>query len=453
MRQAEIFHFNTVYPLNRIPYAVGKELSLENDARTIGRALPYLNACERHAKVHSYRAAVQDGMDQWYMRQQLELALEAVQDDCEGYAERRQSELVLADYIESMKDKHRFAYYGNRLDALVESMRACRQGGTVGLKPDGGHVVAWDSKCGNSRLCPDESREEQQRLESKYLPHMMAWQRGSDYRPGESVRDDFGKYHRKRGSYESTGNSARRRLFYAVINPPNAPAGNLHEYKRELSSSFAAMLRDRVEQSAAEKMGSGSRAKWRPVFPSLKGALVVQEDPLSQHGDWNVHLNVILAVEGAFSYKDFRAWWTARYPGGCQVEINELKRNDARGVAASLRELIKYSAAPIAGKAEAKYRAGTTAAPPMTMWPHERFIEWWQAGKAFRRTRSYGAFYKVPEADTGTLGGVTWVGKLEFQRDGSYWVDLILEDNFSSSGHSPRNHNFSGVTPPPTGPP
>lgn len=102
-----------------------------------------------------------------------------------------------------------------------------------------------------------------------------------------------------------------------------------------------------------------------------------------------------------------------------------------------------------------KKEAHLELAPALIDWPRERFMEWWEAGLRFRRTRSYGLWFKLgdPEREP-DLSEVRWRGRLWWdhrakayavERAGAVSVDLIQGDNFSS--RQGRSDNFLGSGP------
>jgi len=284
------------------------------------------------------------------------------------YAERTEAEKMLADYIDEIVDVDDL-----KLHQLVDKMRRCRNSGVMGKTSDDRTVFVWDEKCSCSKLCPHESRDETQRL----------------------IR----RYHSPIIDFINEKNS--HRAFYSVFSYQNYKPGDLKEGKRDIIKRFN---------------------KWRGNHPEVKGALLIEEDPLSVHGDWNVHLNVILLVDGAFCYGQARTTWGNEY----QLYITKLNQDN---LTKTLIEAIKYSAQIVPSKSAAKASANATRAPAMIQWSHEQWIEWWKANKGFRRTRSYGVLYGIKDDEAGDeLTDVTWLGEIEFSHDGRYFVSLILGD-------------------------
>lgn len=272
------------------------------------------------------------------------------------YQKRRELENELADYIADV------AAVANRPDlfSISDRLANCRKTGTVGVKPDGGHIIAWDAKCGLVRLCPDESREETQRIDKFYRPEILNF---------------------KTKTYS-------HRLFYAVFTAENYAPGELLKGKKELFEKYKEFIKQTNQDKDNKKILS---------------SLVIQEDPLSAGLDWNVHLNALLLVNGEFDYQAMRERW------GGNVHFQEIKQeNDKpleKTISNSIRELIKYSSLIVSEKSQAKAgdkqeslfddSPGFNGAPGMLDWPTERFLEWWDAQQGFRRTRSYGELYAL----------------------------------------------------------
>ena len=437
-------------------------LYLNPHARTIP---PHIQQCidilERHRKAQECTPGTGNRYE--LARLQDELELEAIE-----RAGRRNAEHELADYIRGIADGMNCESFEDielrqELVSLSNRLGSCRMSGTVGLI-EGRPVMAWDYKCGLVRLCPDESREETQRLTDFYLPAMLDWCRESPL----------------------------HRVYYAVFTVHNFRPGHLKTGKQYLFEKFKAWMNARYQYCPAiQRHGSyiQTQQMTAKVWPQIKGAFVVQEDPLSATGDWNVHLNVFLFVKGEFSYKAVRETW------GANIHITELGR-DEQSLRSALLEAIKYSAQTVPEKSDGKAAAGDTAAPAMTEWPPERWIEWWKANQGFRRTRAYGCLYalhakrwdamdmmgrtevlriagapmelcKLTWKEIGQdmkkkdrerlkvalrkamthgerldMNKVEWIGTVQFTADGRYRVDLIPGDNFSASRR--LGGNFSG---------
>ena len=119
------------------------------------------------------------------------------------------------------------------------------------------------------------------------------------------------------------------------------------------------------------------------------------EDPLSADHQWNVHLNVILLVDGRFDFDQAGAVWSEVWGTYADVRFQPLKRE---GIAGALAELVKYAAKTIpaegAGEGTTNPRTNRPAPPAMTEWPPDLFIEWWDA-RHYRRVRGYGRLYAI----------------------------------------------------------
>lgn len=346
----------------------------------------------------------------------LELALirEQLQTDSGTWSKRREAELILADYIDQIPDP--YGIHG--LADIVERLRTCRQSGCIGIRPGGGSLIAWDNKCGLVRLCPDESREETQRLAERYVPAIRDW---VQEKPG-------------------------RRVFYAVLTQHNYRPGQLANGKRHQFEEYKDFINRKLKACPVRFYPQHGfwhvdrkRSRKRTITPdsiaSIKGSLVVQEDPLSANGDWNVHLNALFLVDGPFDYKEIRDEW------GANVEIKQVNPDD---LARTILELVKYSAQAVSTKSEEKKKRHATDAPAMVEWENNLWLEWFHAQQGFRRTRSYGCLYGIPEPDLEEfdISLVEWVGQIKFDLGSGYRVDLIPGDNFSNSRHHPGNNHL-----------
>lgn len=334
---------------------------------------------------------------------EVEAELESQSTDWNG---RRAVKLELADYMDRVGQQE---LRPDVLDA-AKALRECRDHGFIGIGPQG-VVKAWDQKCEMVRLCPDEARDETARLAEKYVPELVRW---ASEKPG-------------------------RRLQYAVLTAPNFPAGELERAKSLLFDQLQdRILKAKYQAAPIEwiytprgKVCKRTRKRTIAKFPSIKGALVVQEDPLSAHGDWNVHLNVIFAVDGPIDWKELRQEW------GWGLHIRELP-HEVKALTGAVKELAKYSAQAVATKSATKSARHSTKAPPMTEWPGALWCEWFDAQQRFRRTRSYGCFYGITfEPETFPMDEIEWIGEVEWDPAAArYRVALIRGDKFFSSGGS-----------------
>lgn len=302
----------------------------------------------------------------------------------EGYKKRAGVRDAIANYLEQTVIPSVFA---EELFNVAAKLRKARRTFTWGTRPDGEIMMVWDDKSGLVRLDPDEAREETRRLAERYIPALMAF-----------ARAGYG-------------------LHYCVFTMPNFAPDKLALGKKKLYKRFVNLLRKRLNKA--------------PMFPELMGALVVQEDPLSADGTWNVHLNVVLVTKETFHpglYKKLRRAWH------WNVELKPLKAG-AGDLARTFNELIKYSTQAVPEKAADKASRGATRAPAMTEWSAAQFWEWWQAQKGFRRTRTYGCLYgnKVLKPEPLGLDDVTWhgtgyCGKWSFSAQAPLLIDLIPGD-------------------------
>ncbi len=326
--------------------------------------------------------------------------------------QRRRIEHEVADYLEDH----------GLLGDIVPKLRCCRMSGHYGEEATGAVVVGWDSKCGQARLCPDESRVEQRRLVRHYKAPVLAWAK---------------KF------------SRRRRIHKLVITWPNIPAGELDRFNRLMFAELADLLK-------IKKCADGvPRSK---SFPAIQGMQVTQECPLSARGDWNLHLNAILLVDGRFDWAKFRAAWYAQtvrhFPEytdtDFQINFRELPRDDERALEKAIEECIKYPVKHVTAKADAD-----RLAPGLVDWPPDLFMEWWQAGLRFRRTRSYGMLFRVDAPEDLPRDGITWRGRIWWDDRGSAYavevpaVSLIQGDK--SAVWRGKNDYFLNNRPPGVG--
>lgn len=342
-------------------------------------------------EVHSYAHWAPVAVE---ANQQLELELP-------GYSKNHVTRQGLAEVItERALPIARERQYGIRyLSRCSEQLQQARWSGAYGYSlSKGKSVVFWDTKAGLSRLCPDDAREEAQRLSKKVLGPLEELQ-ASDHA-----------------------------LHYAVFTTPNTGPGGL----RKEMASICRRFRNSILK-AKHKDGS-------PVFPEIKGALCVLEAPLGSARDWNVHLNVILVVKGYLDYGKLRKIWH------WDVEIKKLATGPGV-VKGALTELIKYAVAATVAKSAEKARVaeglcdGTEERPPpppMLEWTGAELFEWLMAMRGFRRTRTYGCLYRLKRPEVEDLGQIVWLGRVDHQggryRLSSALLDSIPEDK--SSGQS-----------------
>lgn len=384
--------------------------------------------------------------------------------------ERRAIEGALSDYVAGCADvverDPKWEHAAGLMRDWATRAKYCRVSGHVGRTESGGLRVAYDLKCENVRLCPDEAREHVRKVADKYVAEMLAW--------------------KQRESWHG-----RRRLHYAVFTVPNVPVGFLKQGIDDALEQFKRFLDTRMDctEEHRERYGYGKSKKqldmWRPAprkwkevpkpgFPDLTmrqsyydgegihGALVQLECPMSARGDWNIHLNVILCTDGPFDYEKVREVWghNVEFPANSKTGKRLAQCSDQRALAETLNEMIKYAAQHCAEKSEHHRRTGQSAAPPMMEWGPHAFAEWFDASHRSRWLRSYGCLFKVA-APKHEREQVLWLGRITLTDSGTLWVDLpqsvglIQGFNFRNSGeYLPRdNYRVPGTGNAGRGPP
>lgn len=333
----------------------------------------------------------------------LRFAIDAKLNETDGaqrttYKQRRKLEEKIAAFIDS--NASYFSEHAPELITNAMKLRACRRSGTWGERHEGCKhkvVIGWDFKCGIPRLCPDESRAEQRRLVRRYRKPALAW---------------------------VAAKPAMRRIQKGVVTWPNVALGSLAPIKRAFFKELSKLTKK---------------------FPTIKGVLASQEDPLSEHGDWNVHVNVVFLVEGRLDWMALIEQWTAQtrhlFPT-CdaehfQIKMRELPRFDDDALDDALREVVKYAI---------KHQDMSAIAP-------ERFAEWWKAGKAFRRTRSYGVLFRIGDPKR-EFAEVVWHGRVWWDdRASAYAVSAAVSSTQANNsmaktqgvgGRGPPFHNIHG---------
>lgn len=332
--------------------------------RAPGHVQSAIDQLERHQQAEQYWDEQHQAGARRLSREEVQDHLAELEGDLSGRAERRRAEQALAARIA----EHAAELHRPDLDELSRSLAECRTEGVAGVG-EGGHQVAWDHKCGQVRLCPDESREETQRVAEWYVPAITEWVQAK----------------------------ATRRVFYVVFTEHNYRRGGLRGGKRHQFARFKDVMQGDVDASPVlwrtvvrngEKVRETipQRKRKLPRFPGLKGALVIQEDPLSADREWNVHLNAFLLWEGPCDFKQLRQEW------GANLHIRQIKPN---GLVKAVLEAVKYSAQIVPTKSADKLAKRQTEAPAMTEWAAGEFAEWWDAQRGFRRLRSYGCLYAL----------------------------------------------------------
>lgn len=281
---------------------------------------------------------------------------------------------------------------GQELHDIGVRMYSCRTSGPFGIGPHGKPVIAWDEKCGSSKLCPDEARHEAQRLFDHYA---------------QTIAD-----------YAKTGG----RVYKVWPTVPNYPAGRLREGMRHIFARWRKRIM-RPVKNGRNKFG-------------IETSLAILEVPLGKNRDWNIHLNCIVLTRGWLSYKALRAAW------GCNIEITEHKRFDEKGMYGLFNEMVKYAVRAVPEKSSSKHHS---EAPAFIEWTAEEIIEWYEANRRFRRTRAYGIerdengvstgrlLYGIKKPQRPNLLPYRWLGRVEYQPGGPYRITW-------------REHNLADVT-------
>jgi hypothetical protein len=325
-------------------------------------------------------------------------------------SERARVRLAIAARLDRLAD-------GTEYTArLSENLKRARRSAAVAIRlADGKTIRRWDVKTGNSRVDPDDAREEANRFSKRLTPKLLELIKGGAF------------------------------VTYCVFTTPNVERGKLHQETRRIYRKFSNLLR-RCKRGKI------------PGCSTISGAAVVLEAPLGCRGDWNVHLNVMLVHQGPFiDYGELRRAWY------WQVEFRRVHGTEA-GIAAAMREVIKYAVQTVAEKSESKTRRGAVGsqcgdqslrperaadagrrrgalggcavssgrsestelddrragrpatAPAFVDWSDDAILEWLEAFRRFRRTRTYGQLYRLPKPaqlelwQFVHLGLITWHG-------------------------------------------
>jgi len=292
---------------------------------------------------------------------------------------------------------------------IVDQLRIARHDGPIYFDHNTGKLVPlWDAKAGLARYCPDDAREEAQRVVNKYRPVLLEHQ------------------------------AAGYNIYTCVLTAPNVGRGGLRREQDRQFRAFRQMLKRRYPDGSL-------------VFPEIAGALVVQESPLGGYRDWHVHLNVIFVVRGSINYGKLRSRWGANLEidqVAAGKHLSETQRADAMRCA--LTELIKYPVTAMAVKSAKKALQHSRdpdrpPAPGMLDYSGSELLEWMRGQRGHRRTRSYGCLFKVkkpeplPKGPRTFVGRISWLGK-------RYGVKLALpapigsirEDNSSPQAEIAR---------------
>ncbi len=315
------------------------------------------------------------------------------------YTHRRNAEQELAEYMGRVAshaaiDLNDFEL-SDRLNRQATKHMECRTTGRVlNDEPNSRLVIAWDNKCGHSRFCPDESRAETQRLKNYYHKHILNYFNQSplnriffsvytihNYEPGQLAH---GKKH-----LMQTYKAWKEKLPFYAQDASRKNANNKND-KKEYAGAFCP-----VSWVYGELKKTKKKDIVMPPDPiRLQGDLVIQEDPLSALGDWNVHLNVFLMIKGQFDYGLARSLWGMNVAWYEQTPDGEGKYSLEK----SILEAMKYAAQIVPEKSAEHAEAGSRA-PSMVEWSYPIFIEWYQGQTNFRRVRATGCLYKVHQKE------------------------------------------------------
>jgi len=336
-------------------------------------------------------------------RVSAELAAQEQADKLAARGIRRRSEQALADFIQY---KVLPLHDDQVLEAVPHKLRACRCSGTLARTKEGKVLTLWDTKCGLNRLCPDESRNETHRLIERFAPAAEAYLR---LHP-------------------------RARLYSAVFTLPNFPDGKLRAGLLDIYRRF-----NRLRKKKENK---------KLVFPEIMGSVTVVEAPRSARGDWNVHMNALLLVDGYLDYTKLRKHWF------WNVEVQRVEGTTAQIVRA-LKEIIKYAVQITPTKSQEKSEQGKTRAPAMTEWEPAAWFEWYRAHNRYRRVRSYGKLFlnekrreelELPPDEARSISddSLEILGRVSYF-EGAYRVTLSDLDLIREDKSIPAARKFGGV--------
>lgn len=340
--------------------------------------------------------------------------------------------------------------------AMADQLLDARPCGVYGADPladvdENPRVEQWANRAGLVKYCPDDAREEAQRVARLYVDRL--------------AREDA------RGHI----------LRSAVFTWPNVPQWHLGAAVDGIYESFRRMLLQRVDGTIAERWDDPQRRR-----RDLVGAWACLEAPLSGRYEreplqaWNVHLNVILVFRRADELEHARVVNGQTVPDyqplvdawGSMVHFDVIPSGDVDAMRAAVRELVKYPVKAISEKSAEerkpkrdKFGRLLPPAPPMVEWPDCYVDEWHIAHKGFRRTRSWGNLYYpscrgTPEANARrrarrdarglpelpdivcarercghmekpvkrNLDLIDWFGRMKFTRSGRLLVSVPMPD-------------------------
>lgn len=297
----------------------------------------------------------------------------------ENYTKRRQIEKDVVRYL-----REQVAPLGilDNIESIAAKLDHCRESGYIGVRKDtGGKIAKWEYKCGQVKLCPDEARQEQQRLSKQYVEAAHTWLKEKPL---------------------------HRTFQYAVFTVKNPKLGDLG---KTINAEFK-RLRDLL------------RTKH---FKHVQGAFITLEDPLAKvytdeartqwNGEysWNVHFNVLLLIDGPFSWEEIRKEWAFNIEFQNEKQLMaktmnrfpDLQHDRLSVLRCAFQEIIKYVAKHITGKND---QLG------LTDWPPGAFCEWWMAHHGLRRSRSYGVLYAAdkPIPEYLDFNQIVWCGSVKY---------------------------------------
>jgi hypothetical protein len=266
------------------------------------------------------------------------------------------------------------------LGRMATIAKKCHHSAVAGVRQDGGLLLLHDDKCSSTIFCPWAAREEAMRIAQWYEPEI----------------------------FRLANEKPTHRVFYAVLTMNNFEPGRLAHGQKRMYNYIRHWLDDRFtpvelnpdylpEHERPARCTRAQRRRYRAVkvdgapfkaWPNIKAALCVMESPLSAKRDWNIHVNMILVVDGRFDF-DF-----VRQTFGYNVHLAEVDKGDHEKLRGSLREMIKYSAMHAQMKAEAKPEE-LAGAPAMLNWSNAELLEFYRARLGFRRTRAYGLLHSI----------------------------------------------------------
>lgn len=346
-----------------------------------------------------------------------------------------------------------------------------------------GTRIIWDEKAGEPLLCPDDAREEAMRLQRRLEEELEELARQGlrvyygvltiENAPPGHLAGRVEKLWRKFKRALKARENPRRALRAPRLHVHATRTCTKKSWRHSLSCRRAPpMLRPpvRVCTRRVVRQRRIPNKQLKPLFPTV-GAIATLEAPLSASRTWHPHLNVILVTRGMF---DYSAWWKH---WGCVSDWRHLKPGN---VAGAFRELIKYAVRAVPEKSAAKAAhgestcntslkssfssvdspsdmpsakkartssSGTTAlpsaarssaaakgsarssthapGPAMIEWTGSEWLEWWQAMKGRRRTRTYGELYGLNVEPEERSGRWVTIGKGHYTRTG-YQVRIEL---------------------------